>query len=175
MNVTCKTCQKPFNKANSQIKKSPNHYCSRTCANSISKRWLNHEPTKCFCSVCNEPRDCRNLNNLCQSCLITNKQNQLKQLTIKDLKEKHKKHLYWYSSEIRNFARAWNKNLIGLPCKNCGYDKHTEICHILGISQAKETTTLEQINNPTNLIVLCPNCHWEFDNGLLKIGAANRT
>ena len=30
-------------------------------------------------------------------------------------------------------------------------------------------TTIEEINNINNLIGLCPNHHWEYDNGLLEL------
>ena len=27
---------------------------------------------------------------------------------------------------------------------------------------------LSKINDPKNLLPLCPNCHWEYDNGIIK-------
>jgi len=54
-------------------------------------------------------------------------------------------------------------------CVSCGYDKHIEICHIKSISSFDKNVTLNEINDPSNLVLLCPNCHWEFDNGLLDI------
>lgn len=53
-------------------------------------------------------------------------------------------------------------------CVNCGYDKHVEVCHIKPIRDFSLSTKLSEINNPDNLLLLCPNCHWEFDAGLLK-------
>ena len=54
-------------------------------------------------------------------------------------------------------------------CENCGYDKHVEVCHRKAIALFDEDTPISTINDPSNLVVLCPNCHWEFDNGLLKL------
>jgi 5-methylcytosine-specific restriction endonuclease McrA len=54
-------------------------------------------------------------------------------------------------------------------CQNCGYDKHVQICHIKPIKNFEETATLSEVNASDNLVVLCPNCHWEFDHGLLKL------
>ena len=54
-------------------------------------------------------------------------------------------------------------------CSNCGYDKHVEIAHIKAVSDFSEEILVTIINDPSNLIALCPNCHWEFDNGLLKL------
>jgi 5-methylcytosine-specific restriction endonuclease McrA len=50
----------------------------------------------------------------------------------------------------------------------CGYDRHYNICHIKPISDFPDTATIAEMNAIENLIALCPNCHWEFDNGLLS-------
>lgn len=49
-------------------------------------------------------------------------------------------------------------------CEKCGYDKHVEACHIKPISSFTKNTLIDIINSPDNLLALCPNCHWEFDN-----------
>lgn len=49
-------------------------------------------------------------------------------------------------------------------CEKCGYDKHVEICHIKSVSSFPDEAYLKEINSPSNLLYLCPNCHWEFDN-----------
>jgi ferredoxin-like protein FixX len=51
----------------------------------------------------------------------------------------------------------------------CGYEKHVQICHIMPVRQFPDDATLEEINDPSNLVLLCPNCHWEFDHGLLNL------
>ena len=48
-------------------------------------------------------------------------------------------------------------------CAKCGYDKHVEIAHIKPIHTFSLDTPISVINAPSNLIPLCPNCHWEFD------------
>jgi predicted restriction endonuclease len=52
-------------------------------------------------------------------------------------------------------------------CAICGYSNHVELCHIKSIAHFSETAALEEINSLSNLIYLCPNHHWELDNGLL--------
>ena len=56
-------------------------------------------------------------------------------------------------------------------CAECGYDKHYEICHILPINSFTEDSNISEVNDFDNLVALCPNCHWEFDNGLLNISS----
>ncbi|MHA1962855.1 MAG: HNH endonuclease [Candidatus Thorarchaeota archaeon] len=53
-------------------------------------------------------------------------------------------------------------------CARCGYSLFVECCHIKAISSFPKTATIAEVNSPSNLIYLCPNCHWEFDNGHWK-------
>lgn len=48
-------------------------------------------------------------------------------------------------------------------CNHCGYDKHVETCHIKSIGDFPKTTKMSVVNDPSNLILLCPNCHWKMD------------
>lgn len=54
-------------------------------------------------------------------------------------------------------------------CVNCKYDKHVEVCHIKPINAFTSDTLVSIVNADDNLILLCPNCHWEHDNNLLKL------
>lgn len=49
-----------------------------------------------------------------------------------------------------------------------GYDKHIEIAHIKAVSDFSDDSLISEINDKNNLVALCPNHHWEFDNGFLK-------
>jgi predicted HNH restriction endonuclease len=77
---------------------------------------------------------------------------------------------YQKNAWIRDKARRVMKNLgIQKICRNCGYDKHVVVCHIKPISSFSEHSKISEINSTANLVYLCPNCHWELDNGLVKI------
>ncbi len=52
-------------------------------------------------------------------------------------------------------------------CQNCGWTIHVECCHIKSIASFTPDTPIGIVNHPDNLILLCPNCHYCFDNGLL--------
>jgi len=54
-------------------------------------------------------------------------------------------------------------------CQNCGYDKHIEVCHRRAITSFPPDTPIAVVNSLDNLVGLCPNCHWEFDHGLLQL------
>lgn len=79
------------------------------------------------------------------------------------------KHKYAKYSYVRWHARKICLGLGKKICENCGYSKHVEVSHIKQISSYPPETTIREINIPENLIVLCPNCHWEFDHGDLTL------
>jgi predicted restriction endonuclease len=54
-------------------------------------------------------------------------------------------------------------------CSICGYDTHVEIAHIKAVADFNNEALLEEINSIDNLIALCPNHHWEYDNQKLKL------
>jgi len=90
-------------------------------------------------------------------------------LTKKDFFDKRKN---WQSaaSSIRRSARnIFARSGKELKCYVCNYDKHVEISHRKSVSDFDGETLLIEINDISNLIALCPNHHWEYDNGLLNI------
>jgi HNH endonuclease len=76
----------------------------------------------------------------------------------------------WQSarSSIRAHAgRVFNLSGLTRECAVCGYSEHVEVCHILSVGDFDENATIAEINARENLVALCPNHHWEFDNGVL--------
>ena len=75
-----------------------------------------------------------------------------------------------YRSSVRKLAEKIYIDS-GQPkvCAICGYDKHVEIAHIKAVSEFDDSATIAEINSLNNLIALCPNHHWEYDNGLITI------
>lgn len=90
--------------------------------------------------------------------------------TKRTLAEARDMEKYQVHAAIRNRARRIYRNE-NKPesCANCGYDKKIHVCHIRAINDFPDDASIAEINSPDNLIALCPNCHWEFDNGLLSI------
>ena len=84
--------------------------------------------------------------------------------------ENDRKNYQSYRSAIRKSAEIIFKNS-NKPrkCSICGYDTHIEIAHIKAVSNFDSSATIAEINLIDNLIALCPNHHWEYDNGILKI------
>lgn len=80
----------------------------------------------------------------------------------------------WQSarSAIRRNAEAIFKRdhkVMACAVPNCSYSNHIEIAHIRSVSSFSGETLISEINAPDNLVGLCPNHHWDFDHGLLKL------
>ena len=174
MIVNCNCCNKEIKRSPSTIKKSKTgkFYCSNSCSarkNNLDKQ--RNQPKERKCAECDASyhytKGHRSI--YCPKC-FQNKKNEHKCKTLKEVQEKlslQGKHKSWKNASVRNFCRSWNKELTKKPCQKCGYNKHVELCHIKAVSEFDEKTTLAEVNSPENILVLCRNCHWEFDNGIL--------
>lgn len=152
---------------NCGTKTSNQKFCSRSCSatftNKISpKRKTTRRCAKCDNTVANSRTS------LCENHLSLYKSSDdYKTMTIGEYRNKQSvvnKHPSWKHSSIRNFARSWLKHLTKQPCRHCGYDKHVELAHVKAVSEFSDDALLLEVNNEENVIPLCPNCHWEFDN-----------
>lgn len=102
---------------------------------------------------------------------------ELKFQKLEDIRYKTKGKLFkerknWQSasSAIRKDARKifFEKNSNPV-CAICGYKHHIEVAHKKAVSDFNDDTPISEINSIENLIALCPNHHWEYDNGILTI------
>lgn len=223
MLVTCLECGQEFHKKDSQIKKSPNHFCSRSCSakytnrqrssdsyrqpegnciecdtpistkrtycdkcwnskkittktkkvcqcgkpckgESCRKCWLSSNSKLKICVDCGE--ECRSKR--CWKCHVQHLRLSVENDTIADVIN-YKHHPSSAHALIRTRARAISKRLGWSSCCNCGYDTHIEIAHRRAITDFSEDTLVSVVNTEDNLAPLCPNCHWEFDHGLLEL------
>lgn len=172
--VSCMCCSVKFFKKTCEIKKSPNHFCSRSCSvkiNNLGKR--RHPPRNCV--KCNKQYITNKTHRSLRRCECCIKQimtsQEAKEMTLEQHLERDSikdKHPSWKAAHIRNFNRSWNKDLLGLSCQMCGYKHHIELAHIKPISSFSEQDKLGVINDPSNILVLCPNHHWELDNNILS-------
>lgn len=154
----CKSCEKEYRNKNSKenVRRA--------------KNWTiaNKKP----CPLCGRPMLPRS--SRCYNCKHSDSSlyTKTRRMSIKELREyfiSKGKDSYFVSIMIRDCCRRWNRNLIGLPCQSCGYTKHTELAHKKSIASFDENALLSVVNDPENIAVLCPNCHWEFDHGLLEL------
>jgi len=87
-------------------------------------------------------------------------------ITIEQAQAQHK---YQYYNRIREKARReYKKKYDDLKCQVCGYTRHVEVCHKHPISSFPKDTLVSVVNDETNILFLCPNHHWEYDNFYLR-------
>lgn len=71
------------------------------------------------------------------------------------------------SAIVKDARKVFESSGKESKCVICGYDKHIEIAHLKSVSDFKDKALISEINAPSNLVALCPNHHWELDNGIL--------
>lgn len=171
----CGICDKSIYKTKHQIqkcisKKTKMIICSNEC-----KKMSMHKTIEVLCSYCQKEikiqpyktKYSKSGNIFCDLKCKGKFSRKWENKTILDLKNKRQYQVY---SQIRDIARKiFYEHNKQFSCKNCGYNKHIEVCHIKAINSYSDDTKISEINALSNLIGLCPNCHWEFDNGLLDI------
>ena len=150
------------------ITKNPK-FCSRSCAAKTNNILFPRESSlkkkeRGFCIICNIQITRRR--KFCHQCfsdtfLVS------ETITIEQITGIRK---YQKNSRIRNLARVkYKKSDLPKYCIICNYNKHYEVCHIKAINKFFTYDTLSQVNSLDNLVALCPNHHWEFDNGFFSI------
>lgn len=167
MELKCNNCNSFVWKTPGEIRqsKSGRVFCSRSCAAKYNNKLYPKRELENNCALCCKP--IRSANKYCNICY-----RQKYFLSDKTLEEASagRKDNNRYTGVRKNakvvYTQRYGKNLC---CKICGYDKHVEICHIKSISSFTPQTLISVINDVENLICLCPNHHWEFDNGLLGL------
>ena len=150
-------------------------FCSVSCATIYNNRNLPRKKRKRI-KQCSR-KECANIvykssAKLCIEHKDTKIESPLKEKTLKEYRNKKSvkgKHASWQNVHVRLLCRIWLKHLTKLPCKNCNYSNHVELCHIKAVNSFSEDTKLKIVNHEDNVVQLCPNCHWEFDNDYLFI------
>lgn len=162
MNI-CRNCGKQT--------KNPK-YCSRTCAVTITNRTPKRKRTRYpyNCQSCGEPISGRR--KYCKDRKCSSNYVDWEKVTIGELRGKRK---YQIHSRVRDLSRkAYLRSSKPKECLVCGHSRYFEVCHIRSISDFPDRTLITEVNDLSNLVALCRNHHWEFDNGLLQLEEHDR-
>lgn len=170
--------EKTINKCLTCSKETTNpRFCSQSCSasyNNVIHVKKKRNPTKC--TKCENPTK-SSRHTLCKNHLLElqeERKTTIRTQTLGDYwsrKSLENLHTSSKNVHIRLLARKDFKELTKQPCKNCGYTKHVELCHIKPINSFPETALVSEVNSRENIVQLCPNCHWELDNNLLELSA----
>lgn len=169
MSIICKECKKEF------IKKwYKQQFCCVKCSNSYNNKKTVRPKKSKKCKYCDNLIYGRITNQQCCS-ICTTKSKKLRSIehcknvqniTLKELRKKYT--TGDYHAKIRGWSRQVYSNNDGIvQCKICGYRLHCDVCHIKPIAKFSDDTLVTKVNDFSNLVCLCPNHHWEFDNGII--------
>lgn len=149
---------------NCNQKTSNPKFCGRSCAaKHNNKKNPKRKRNKWYCLTCKtETLYRRKYCDKCNPLFID-----WSQVTYSDIISKR---AYQKHSRIRDLSRSiYNKSGKPKQCFICGYNINYEICHIKPIKDFQPNSLITEINHIDNLVALCPNHHWELDNGIITI------
>jgi hypothetical protein len=154
MKVQCLCCDKEFDKQISQVKKSPNNYCSRSCAAKINNKLFRKRNKKIkYCIGCRsiiEGNGKKYCSIKCQHKFEFS--NKIEQWKIgKDCG-------YEKNGTVRRYIKKYLLQERGEKCEQCGWDKinpKTKKCPL----EIHHMDGDYKNNKANNLQILCPNCH----------------
>lgn len=164
--IKCEECHKTITKLASEVRKTTNSFCSSSCSASFNNKNKPKKYGTACCENCDKEYDKAKdkVSNTCsQFCFM---ELGMKQRIMKDSVNRSGSNTY---DNIRQNARTYSKYFYPTKCMICDYDKHYEVCHVKDLKDFTREETIYEVNNKTNLIHLCPNCHWEFDHNQLDI------
>lgn len=184
----CQFCEKEFLADNKDINRGKARFCSKKCSEEHTRK---HQVNNVQCSFCHtsfylSESKKKGSKSGTYYCNIQCKNNAQRLSGIKAI------HLPHYNTSVyekltkghlidslglhgarkrihSNSLRSYDRSDMPKYCVYCGYDAHYEVCHIRSISDFPPEALVSDINALTNLVALCPNHHWEFDNGKLQL------
>jgi hypothetical protein len=138
-------------------------FCSRSCAAKVNNVLAPKRRPSGTCSVCGVPVPRRN--KYCHEHRSNKPLDRSQPIgAIADGSD----HPACRHARLRQDARRHYLASCPHRCIQCGYDKHIEVCHKRRLTSFPLETPISVVNALDNLVGLCRNCHWEFDNGLLQ-------
>ena len=154
------------------IETSNPKFCSRSCAAKFNNTKYPKRLVESKCKRCKSP--CSKSRTYCFVCwniVLSERSIDLWDSTmLKDMKGNGTANNGGRYPYIRTLSRKkYMKSSLPKKCKICNYSLHIEICHIKDINKWDESSLISEVNSLENLVALCRNHHWEFDNGYINI------
>lgn len=184
---TCQYCEKEFLAENKDINRGKARFCSKVCADDHTRKHQHNNVQCAFCHTLFYMSDSRRVQSRTGThfCGVKCKNNAQRLSGISAI------HLPHYGTSVydvitkgdltdslgntgarkrihKDSLRKYDRSDRPKHCVYCWYDAHYEVCHIRAVSDFPPEALVSDINALSNLVALCPNHHWEFDNGKLQ-------
>jgi HNH endonuclease len=157
----CEFCTKSFTRPRGGGKDKA-RFCDRICSSKFMS--ASRRSPDLLCEHCGLPKP-KNASSLHISCRKLLSVAAVSAVTLGELRSQYS--VSQYHGKIRGLSRSVFCGT--LECVVCGYNLHVDIAHIKPVADFPMSATLGEVNSPDNLTALCPNHHWEFDNGYLEL------
>lgn len=143
-------------------------FCSRTCSTSYNNKSYPKRKWKCKRCKAEKEKPSKHAR-CCADCKIARTRFG-KDFLLGEVREAYKNKKYGQMN-VHTLIRVRARDLYKQykSCWNCGYNKHVEVAHIIRLADASDALRISDVNNIENILILCPNCHWEFDHGQLAL------
>jgi len=180
MQASCAQCQKPFSRPSSQLRRSKNHFCSRSCAATFNNKAAPKRSVEGACGVCQKPIPSSKLycSDVCRK--IARRSRRIGNPSLPyaqqsdDYKARRKAAVVSWRRRTKRRAVVYK----GGSCVCCGYDACQEslVFHhpdpdqkdfsISGLSISWERIKVEI----DKCVLVCANCHGEIHAGVRTLG-----
>lgn len=141
-------------------------YCSRSCSAKVSNKVPKRKKKIAKCVDCQSILN-ENRRKYCDPCLIV--RNNFDEQTLGEVKgfgnSNHRSRIPYIRQHARKLLIESGREQ---KCQNCDYSTYVETCHVKAIADHDDSIIVKEINDLSNLIFLCRNCHWELDHGVLS-------
>ena len=160
--MNCKNCT---------IETANPKFCSRSCAATYNNKKTPKRSFENRCADCQKPNT--KSRTYCKECwrkrVEERSMEKWNEETISSIKSGGNSNTSRYTYIRTMSRRKYLASTRPKICAVCGYSIHIEICHIKSINSFDEDCKIKDVNEMSNLIALCRNHHWEYDNNLLDI------
>jgi hypothetical protein len=144
-------------------------FCGKGCATSWNNR---HRPSRALaqrpcetCPQCGGKRSDSSRNGICRTCRKANRLAVLETTTVGELRAQYGTAAF--HAKLRGLSRWAYKG--PMACRECGYDRHVDICHLRPVASFPPSATIAEVNAESNLAAFCPTHHWELDAGFIQV------
>jgi len=157
-------------------------FCNQHCSATHNNLKITENKKKiqfyCHCERCGEtillsrtPAGYVQFSKFCKNCIYD--KSSVSKSTKESLISRSCGYQSYRTAVRKNAAKVFDKSGTKKECIICGYDKHIQVCHIKSVSDFSGDSPVTEINRIENLVAMCPNHHWEYDNGLIDLSKFN--
>lgn len=168
MKTNCSFCNIEFERIPSQLKRSSNHFCSRSCAASFNNSLSPKRSLEGTCLICKTK-----ISKRLKYCSLKCRESNRDKVDPKEKLERNKKAVVSYRQRMKQKAIEYK----GPFCKLCGYIGPARSMHFHHLDPLKKDFAISSVTRSWDrvkieldkCVLLCCRCHCEVHGGLVSL------